>query len=342
MSTFKYLTNDKNGMLIGLENLKNENFYMKLEENFRKKILIGESDTLPYKNETFAKSINVKFNTKNNQSACIRQWYHGKRCIPMQKLKIIAKYNKANWSEIEKNLIGMKSFGLGFTKFIQPKFPIMDDEKLGSIIGHILGDGWIDTKLSQPAYCNSNKELLKEFTYNANYIFGVEPRIWVQKKKRFEEKSEWMGRIEKIDDMEDGLVATLFYPKSISTILFSIFGKFINNRKKHVPIISRGLSENFKIGLIRAIFDDECSVDYGSQYIRLHQDNPKILTDIKLLLSDIGIRSRPIRKYMKRDKYRHYFGVYGYENFVKFRDKVGFTSSKKINRLNSLIKHLEH
>jgi hypothetical protein len=260
----------------------------------------------------------------------------------MNKLKLLVENSKIyNWSNIESNLTGIKSFGLGFTRFIKPNFPIRDDKQLGLIVGHILGDGWIDSRFSQPCYCNSNKDLLDEFASCMNNLFGVQPRIWVQKIKRFDEKSEWSMRIENVNNKPNGSTATLFYPKSVGIILFNIFGKFVNKRKKKIPEISFELSTEFKSGIIRAMYDDEGSVSVDAQHIRLHQDNSKMLGDIRKMLFDFKISSSPVRNYYKKGKKRYYFGIYGYNNFVKFQKLISFTSFNKKEKLNELIRHLE-
>ncbi|MBI2173234.1 MAG: hypothetical protein HYT73_03445 [Candidatus Aenigmarchaeota archaeon] len=326
-------------MKIQLENLQSNDFYLSLNKDFIKKLLHSASnEKYPHRDTILAEKLNMIFSKKFNQSIGIKQWYYSSRNMPMSKLKIIIENSKSySWIDVENNLISIKSFGLGFTKFIKPNFPIKDDINLGLVLGHIIGDGWINSKLSQPAYSNSNKELLNEFSQSMNYLFNVKPRIWVQKEKKFEEKSSWLKRIENLDEIKGKANIVLFYPKSTGILLFFIFGKFINNKRKNIPDIVFDLSLEFKSGLIRAIYDDESSVDIKSRHIRLYQDNPDILESIRKLLSNFGIKAAPIRKYIKRNKNRFYFGIYGYENFIKFQKHINFTSSEKRQKLSSLI-----
>lgn len=329
-------------MLISLQNLKEEKFYLKLDKKFVQSLLDSNSGVKPYRDVKLAKLLNNKFSQKYSEAAGIRGWYYYNKCIPMAKLKLLIENSLSyKWDDVENSLVGMKSSGFGFSRIIKPCFPISDDINLGLILGHIIGDGWIDTRFSQPGFSNTNKELLNEFILCMDKLFGVMPRIWVQKQRKFEEKSEWLKRVYSIEQIEDGYNATLFYPKSVGIILFNVFGKFINFRKKEIPTIAFRLSLEFKAGLIRALYDDEGSISVQSQSIRLHQDDSKLLEDVRRLLLDFDIKAARVRSYIKRGKYRHYFDVHSYENFIKFRKSIDFTSSIKKQKLMDLIGWLE-
>jgi len=91
-----------------------------------------------------------------------------------------------DWKDVQRNVISLK---LGYHKGeIKPRFPIKIDRTLGLIIGHILGDGSINRKYQQVFYSNSNKSLLFEFQNCMYDIFGICPRIWMQRKTRWEKR----------------------------------------------------------------------------------------------------------------------------------------------------------
>ena len=330
-------------MIVTLKDLCDLDIYVKFNSEFVKLLLRSVSNKSPIKDKELAEKLGIKFNKKYNKSSCIAGWYSNNRNIPINKLKIILEISKKyKWKDIEKNIIGIKVSGPGHAKFIKPNFPIKINKDLGLIVGHVLGDGWIDKKFSQPCYCNSNKELLKEFQESIYKIFCIKPRIWIQKNNSFEDKTEWLRRTENIEEITNSKNATLFYPKVIGQILYGIFGEFAKGRYKEVPELAFEVTNEFKMGLIRAFYDDESSISAKSHTIRVHQDNPDILEDIRKLLLSLCIVPGEIHYYLKRGKKRHYFNINGYYNFYKFQKLINFTSSKKRNELDKLINNLKN
>ena len=117
---------------------------------------------------------------------------------------------------------------------VKIKFPIKIGRELGSIVGHILGDGAIDKKYSQPFYTNSNLDLIKEFIRNMEFVFGVKPRIWTQTKGNFETKSKWIKRISPFGKLPQNCQIGLFYPKICGLILQDTCGLFAYGKKKQI------------------------------------------------------------------------------------------------------------
>ncbi len=328
-------------MKIRLKDLADSsNIYVKLDKKFTQELLgsisYGKS---PRTNVKIANLLKVSYNHKFRVSPTISNWLDGKRSIPIRKLKRIIELSGYSWNDISMKLIGLK--GPKKDVGLEIKFPIEVDKKLGRIIGHILGDGSIDKKYRQIFYSNSNKDLLIEFQRDMKCIFGVEPRIWVQKKKKnFKEKSKWLFRCEKISKIPNDHPVGLFYPTIISDILYIFFGEFAKGKSKKIPKISFDAPDSYKIGLVRAFFDDEGGVSYSSHNIRVFQDNIKILKDLKRLLREIDIDTNEIRSYVKRNKKRFYFNITRYENLKKFEEIIGFTSTKKALSLKRLVERI--
>ncbi len=225
---------------------------------------------------------------------------------------------------------------------ISPKFPINIDKQLGSIIGHVLGDGSIDLRYNQVFYSNSNKELLEEFDGFMFNIFGVRPRIWMQRKSTFEGKTRWEKRLNSVNELEAGKNCGLFYPTICGLILNSLFDNFAVGRNKKITNKIVGADKEFKKGLIKAFYDDEGSVDKRGGYIRLFQDRKDILEEFRSLLLQFGIEPGQIKSYVKRNKERYYFGIHRKSNFIRFQKEIGFTSSKKKDRLGVLCSRKSH
>ena len=323
-------------MKIELEDLKDMKILVNLNKNFVKILFKSLTERYPPKDKRLAEKLGVKFNLKYGVSPSLRGWYSGTRNMPMKILaKIMKLTKKYDWEDIENNLIGLKA-GNGRSISVKPNFPIKFNKNLGLLIGHILGDGWINTNFSQPCYGNSNKHLLKEYERAMKYIFRAQPRIWVQKEGKYG-NSEWLKRVNSIDEIPDGHHGVLFYSKIVGLILYRIFGMFAVGRyHKEIPILTFVLPLDFKIGLIKSFFDDEASVS-RSRTIRVHQDNPSILHDMRNLLKEIGIEPGEIKWYLKRGRKRFYFGIFSKRKFRIYKKKINFTSPSKRETLINLI-----
>jgi len=310
--------------------------HVKLDLDFLNKLLVDASKSnKPHRNQEFAKVIKCPVNKNKKSAMTIYGWMNGQRTIPLKKLDQIIALSSHSWKNIENNLISIKA---GIRKGeIFPTFPIKIDEKLGSIVGHILGDGSIDKRFHSVFYSNSDIELLKEFSSYMKDIFGISPRIWVQEKKLFHEKSKWMKKIQTFKEVPKGHSVGLFYPKICCDILYSLCGKFAEGRFKKITKEIKEKNKEFKKGLLRAFFDDEGSINSKSYTLRLYQDRPDILENLKMMLKGFDIYSNLVRSYNKRDKLRYYFNVTGFKNYSKFFKVIGCVSPKKKREFRLLI-----
>src|SRR3989338_5321669 len=269
----------------------------------------------------------------------IKGWMTGYRTIPMSKLLKTLELSNYIWRDIEQNLISIKA-GINHGE-VKPKFPVMIDHKLGSIVGYILGDGSIDKKYSQVFFSNSNIELLIEFSTFMNKIFGVNPRIWVQKEANFD-NTEWLGRVNDFNNIPNGHNVGLFYPKICGQMLHSICGKFAHGKTKKITSEIKNFDTDFKKGLIRAFFDSEGSVRSDCRTMRFYQDNRELLEEIRLMLEELGITSHEIRYYVKRSKLRHYFNITGFKHYYNYYHIIGCTSSRKAKEFELLITQVQN
>ncbi len=323
--------------LVSLSDLKNSlsSCHVKLNLNFLNKLLKDASKTeTPHKNKYFAKRISCPINKNKNLSTTIYGWMKGYRTIPFLKLITLIELSSYSWEDINKNLISIKA-GIRNGE-ISPNFPINIDYKLGSIIGHILGDGSIDKRLHSVFYSNSNKELLLEFSRFMKYLFGIEPRIWVQDFSNYG-NTHWLKRVDNLNKVPCGHNVGLFYPKICADILYAIMGTFAEGSNKTITNQMKESNLEFKKGLIRAFFDDEGSVSSINYSIRFHQDRKDILEDLIIILKELNINSNPVRSYDKRNKTRYYFNITSFKEYSSFYKIIGCTSSKKREELIVLI-----
>jgi hypothetical protein len=314
--------------------------HLKLKLDFLNKLLINSSKSnFPHKEEMFCKMISSPINKTKRSSLTIYGWMKGYRTIPFSKLFKIVEMSDYSWRDIEKNLISIKA---GIRKGeINPNFPIKIDYKLGSIVGHILGDGSIDKRFHSVFYSNSNKELLKEFLEYMENIFGIKPRIWVQDVPNYG-KTKWLKKVTNFNEIPEGHNVGLFYPKICADFLYSICDKFAEGGNKEITNKIKELNLNFKNSLVRAFFDDEGSVNSRNYTVRFHQDRKDILEDLIDILKEFNIKSNPVRSYNKRDKLRYYFNITGFVEYSQFYELIGCTSSKKKSEFILLINKVKN
>jgi hypothetical protein len=332
----------KNNNEIYLSDLTNclKNTYVRLDLDFLAKLLKNASKCeSPAINKEFIAKIGGKFNKNARAYNAIYFWINGRTTIPFNKLIQIVEMSDYSLENTEKHIISIKC---GRKKGeIYPKFPIIISRGLGSIVGHILGDGSTDKRFNAIFYSNSNVELLQEFRRYMRDIFGIEPRIWVQEKPQFG-KTKWMKRLSQLRNIPNGHNVGLFYPRICGITLHEIFGKFAYGKNKCITEQIKNSNRKFKIGLLRAFFDDEGSVRCDSHTARLHQDNKEILEDIRSMLKEFGITSHEIKSYLKRNKIRHYFNINGFKEYHLFYNSIGCTSSKKKEQFELLINKVKN
>lgn len=312
-----------------------KNSYIKLEPAFLVKLLKEASKCdFPAQNRSFVLKIGCQFNGKFEVCPTIKSWTTLGCAIPFEKFIKILSLSKYPLDEIEKEIVFIKSGRRRGQIYV--KFPIKVGQNSGNIVGHILGDGAIDRKYLQPFYTNSNIDLIKEFIKNMEIVFGVKPRIWTQTKGNFKTNSKWIGRINSFDNLPENCQIGLFYPRICGLILCDICGLFAFGKKKMITNQIKTSTQDFKLGLIGAFFDDDGSINAESYTMRGFQDDKHLLVDIKSLLTDVGIESNRICFYMKNGKTRHFFNITKRKNFLTYYNKIGFTSVKKQERLKLL------
>jgi len=312
---------------------KQSKIYIRLDKSLLVNILKKASkNEKPHRDKKFCGKIGVYFNKKIKASPTVIAWIRFNRAIPLSKLLIIKKLSGYSWKSIEENTIGLKSNLSGREVYIT--FPLKIEREIGSIVGHVLGDGSIDKRYNQVFYSNSNKGLLEKFSYHMKKVFKIEPRIWAQMTSNFEGKTRWEKRLKEINELKKDRNCGLFYPTICGVLLNIIFDNFSIGKNKKITDKIKKTNKNFKMGLIRAFFDDEGTV--GEKSIRVFQDRKDILIDIRDFLKEFDISTKEVKKYVKREKDRYYLDIHRKSNLIKFRDKIGFTSSKKMNKLKEI------
>jgi hypothetical protein len=317
------------------------NFYLQLEPEFLKNILLEVANARPpYKDRQLAEMLGLKINLHKGISTSIRQWFQNKRSIPSSKLGIILELNKKiSWMNVERKLISIKT-GNGPAVSIRPNFPIQLNKNLGLLVGHIIGDGSVDGLYTSVFFSNSNRDLLIEFHNITKEVFNLEPRIWLQESGNFKTKTRWIKKLKSIDEVENNKCYGIFCNKIVGELLFTILGRFAFGSFKKIPDITFTAPEEFRIGIVRAFFDDECTVS-ESRVIRVFQDDENMLEDVRKILFSLDILPGEIHSYIKKGKRRFYFNISGLENLIRYRETIGISHSEKRKNLDSLIERLQ-
>ena len=156
----------------------------------------------------------------------------------------------------------------------------------------------------------------------------------MQRTSNFEGKTRWDKRINNINELKKERNGGLFYPSICGVLLNIILDDFAIGKNKKITKNMINCSKEFKVGLLRAFYDDEGNVKKDG--LRLFQDRKDILENMRNFLLELRISPGEIKTYVKRDKERYYFDIYRKSNLIQFRDVIGFTSSKKMDKLKEV------
>jgi intein/homing endonuclease len=213
---------------------------------------------------------------------------------------------------IEKNIEELRKNYGGRAKSIKnPKFPISFSYVLSRIAGHLVGDGGISRNMIVH-YTNKLKDLTDQFKSDITDAFG---------------------EVDIYEYNDDG-ITQVSAPSIVGLILTAFFGRQ-SKGYKHVPEIVLNSDKFSKILFLRAVFDDEGSVNLSEKEIELQMTSKPILEKIKELLSEFGIRTGKISKRKKVENQRrvYRFDITGRRDLEMFNKKIGFDHPEKKQKL---------
>lgn len=214
-----------------------------------------------------------------------------------------------SWINYNRAPLAFKDF-----KSLKKKFSNRDLEYLAVIVGHILGDGGI-SEMRFLHYCNTEKFLVEEFREAMKRVFGAEKNI----------RRETSG------------IMRLSYARKFSRALISLLGKFAagGESKKITPRIEK-MPLWWKIKVLQALYNDDGSVPKTETYVALKQKDKNIILWVQKILDELGINSG-----LTEDNSRWLLRIAGYQNLLKFRDKVNFSPGyRKQFQLDQIIEKI--
>ncbi len=312
-------------------------FSLKLEPEFFRILLCDAARSeRPWREKAFVEKTGYMYNSSVGGSSGLSLAFRQNRALKVATLAKILSRSQYSWNDVERHFCWMRAGRHDGT--FKPSFPLELNDDLGLIAGHILGDGSIDGRYSQVFFTNSDVALIREFSAAMRRVFGVEPRVWIQRPD-YENGSKWICRITLAKVPKHAQIG-LFYPTGCGLLLRELLGDFAVGKMKTItPEIIASPSE-FQRTLVRAFFDDEGSVDLFRS-LRFHNDNKQLLIHVQQVLQSFGIVSCPIRTYEHQGKTRCFFNVCSYRNFVIYEREIGVTSPAKKRKLSELLSHIK-
>jgi len=197
---------------------------------------------------------------------------------------------------------------------------------LARIVAHLMGDGCVTKRYF--AYTNQDSFLLSNFEKDIISLFG---KIHITKSKTNSNTFIYM-----IQNRE----------------ILNFLNQLFPNYRSHFIEIPKFVkpSPPLQKEFLKAFFDDEGSVGLRvfrktgeiKRNLTLSSNSFNFIKQVKKILKiNFGILSNKIltcKKKIENKQYTNYIlSITGKENFVKFRDKIGFSSPNKNHKLNSLI-----
>lgn len=305
---------------VELWDLPDNRVYLLLERELR-------VDLFSYLKHHFggAKTLSELLNKKIDKTY-IYNWKNGIRFLPLATLKdflrLMTEEERINYQNriemcIEKIKAGSNA------RSLPNVFPIAFSTELARISGHVVGDGGISTAGDDKYnvyYTNKCSRLIEEFKGGIKSVFG-DIEMYENVDKRYE-------------------ATNIKLPKIIGMTLVCFFG-FQSNDQKHIPSIIFQSNKTYRSLFLRALFDDEGSVDGKGRHISLMMTDKKIVKGIKGLLLSLGVVAsdvRMVKKAYRKRKTLYGISITGYDNFTRFHKKIGFSHPVKQEKLISSIK----
>ena len=190
------------------------------------------------------------------------------------------------------------------------KIPKLVDEKVASILGYILADGYVQKYRAGCVFNYNELDLVPKMQTLFKEVFGVEPRFDRHKEK-------------------DGInMEMVFNYKALADIL-----KFV--KIKRIPDIIMRSRNSVIASFLSWLYDGDGSViagGRGKNGILYKAKDIELLRDIQILLLRFGIHSRI---------YENNLMIRQGESILKFIRYVSFNSEKKRKKLYQLKKNIE-
>jgi hypothetical protein len=290
-----------------LELIKNEKYYVKIDESFRK-IMIE-------KYESSKKKIKISASNETIKRILYRDHYFTKQDTYFSLTKTLgfSKQDANNGILLVKT---RRSFPI-------PVREIKLNKAFMRILGHILGDGGIhiieEENKYRVFYVNNEKVLLNSFIDDIKFVFG-DIKIY------FRERT--------------GHGDEVWLPSSVGFLLYNILEYEKNYKIKRVPLLILTINCEKHLGVfLQAIFDDDGYISVNKHMIVISLVNEDLLKDIRSIFQKLNIGVNKIQKIVPKNRSTMYtFSITSKTNIFKYAKLVGFLHPMKKQRLKMLVK----
>lgn len=308
--------------LVTAENLP-EYFYIELCSKF-KKILFENA-----KGNKDWQHLANKLGYSNARMYCLRKGYRivcGKKEMNLININLLKKICKISHIPMQETKKYISSVRIGRGKCFRLKLPIYESSQLAAIIAHSMGDGHISNNAF--TYSNSKKELIEEVKDDVRTVFGnIEPLSYTKEK-----------------------VTTIYFPVVVARLLCMCGGIKYNKtlQEMDIPNWIKNASPEIKSRFIRALFDDESSVDIEHRNIIVNMSNNiKFLLSISEILKEFGIKCTLSAVGEYKDKKNNTKVMCGLrvgklENLEKYYKHIGFCHIEKQNLMQGVLENFKN
>ncbi len=241
------------------------------------------------------------------------------RCSHLRKLIPLT-----NIELIYKNLKAMKVGGRGIE--VPVRLPIEYSTELAALVGHVMGDGTINSYGSFE-YANKDYILINKVKDHTYDVFKCRIYREIQVKK------------------PRGIVFKIMYPSLIGRIL-KIAGAPQGKKVTQVfdvPDWIKRSNPKTKSEFLKALFDDDGSVEIGNMLTFTNSKRKKLIkyheiyiNSICNLLQEFGINTQ-IRFRDQDDNFKADIRITNLRNLEKFEENIGFTQKRRRSRLKYIL-----
>jgi len=199
------------------------------------------------------------------------------------------------------------------------KLPTKITPEFCRFLGYVISESYIQERRNSGCiyFTNTDRELIKDFKLCCKKLFGISPK----ERKPHKGKNAfdvYFSSIEVIDFLKE-LDGSLLKP----------------SRYKRIPQAVLRASKNNLANLLRALFDGEGEVSSYSRSISFTSASKELINQVRLLLLRFGILSQVhSRRIRVNGRLKSYYRLtISGANVLKYKNEVGFTSKKKLEKL---------
>lgn len=299
-----------------LWDLPYDRVYVKLEESFQEKIILGAK----YKYGSWPKLAEQL----DCNSRSVMNWANSKNFMPLSLLIKIASITGVELEIIENQIKAIatgrktKINGKRGEPVYNIKFPIKITPELARVLARFMGDGCIKVSwYYDSVYYNKEDTLINAMIEDVKSVFGDM----------------------KVSVTLDRGTKCVRFPNIVGLIIVTMFGE-VGTLKARIPQDILDSTEDIKLAFLGAYFDDEGTVDSKHPLARYYTANEVTSNSLANLLANVGIRTGAGKsKYIGRSKenFMYHVNITGKNNVRNFALKIKPLHKRKRGLLLSVL-----